>query len=148
MIKQKYLGGAEVKNLPANAENTEDAGLTPGLGISPGEGNGNLFQYSCLGNPMDRGAWQATVHRVPKSRTRLSVHTPNPDSNCLPYRSRTWQKSFKGGWPHSSDTVHSVLLILWILLLNCVTSLMLSLKNNFRITISLHILAFNNWKDV
>ena len=62
MIKQKYLGGAEVKNLPANAENTEDAGLTPGLGISPGEGNGNLFQYSCLGNPMDRGAWQATVH--------------------------------------------------------------------------------------
>ena len=57
----KNLGGAEVKNLPANAEDTEDAGLTPGLRTSPGEGNGNLFQYSCLGNPMDRGACQAPL---------------------------------------------------------------------------------------
>ena len=40
----------------------EDVGLIPGWGRSPGEGNGKLFQYSCLGNPMDRGAWQATVH--------------------------------------------------------------------------------------
>ena len=50
-------------NLPANAG---DAGLIPGSGRSPGEGNGNIFQYSCLGNPMDRGAWWATVHRVAK----------------------------------------------------------------------------------
>ena len=50
-----------VKNLPANAG---DAGLIPGLGRSPGEGNGNPLQYSCLGNPMDRGAWQATVLEV------------------------------------------------------------------------------------
>ena len=44
--------------------NAGDAGLIPGSGRSPGEGNGNPLQYSCLGNPMDRGAWQATVHRV------------------------------------------------------------------------------------
>ena len=50
-----------VKNLPANAE---DMGLIPGLGRSPGEGNGYPVQYSCLGNPMDRGAWRAIVHGV------------------------------------------------------------------------------------
>ena len=58
-----------VKNLPANAG---DVGLTPGLGKSPGEGNGNPLQYSCLENPMDGEAWWATVHGVAKSRTRLS----------------------------------------------------------------------------
>ena len=50
-------------------------GFIPGLGRSPGEGNGNALQYSCLENPMDRGAWQATVHRVTKSWTRLSNFT-------------------------------------------------------------------------
>ena len=44
--------------------NVEDMGLIPGLGKSPGERNGNPIQYSCLGNPIDRGAWWATVHRV------------------------------------------------------------------------------------
>ena len=53
-----------VKNPPANAGDVRDSGLIPGSGRSAGEGNGNPFQYSCLGNPMDRGAWQATVHRV------------------------------------------------------------------------------------
>ena len=55
-----------------------DAGSIPGLGRSPGEGNGNLLQYSCLENPMDTGAWWATVHRVTKSQTWvkwLSMHT-------------------------------------------------------------------------
>ena len=52
-----------VKNLPANAE---DVSLIPGSGRSPGEGNGNPPQYSCLRNPMDRGAWGATVHEVAK----------------------------------------------------------------------------------
>ena len=56
-----------VKNPPASARDARDLGLTPGLGRSPGGGNGNLLQYSCLENPMDRGAWQATVHRVAKS---------------------------------------------------------------------------------
>ena len=58
-----------VKNLPANAG---DAHSVPGLGKSPGGGNGNPLQYSCLENPMDRGAWWATVHEVTKSQTRLS----------------------------------------------------------------------------
>ena len=50
------------KNLPALAGDSGDAGLIPGPGRSPGGGNGNPLQYSCLENPMDRGAWQATVH--------------------------------------------------------------------------------------
>ena len=58
-----------VKNQPANVG---DLGSIPGLGRSPGEGNGNPHQYSCLGNPMDRGTWQATVHGVAKSQARLS----------------------------------------------------------------------------
>ena len=52
-----------------SACNIGDLGLTPGLGRSPGEGNGNPLQYSCLGNPMDRGAWWATVRGVAKRRT-------------------------------------------------------------------------------
>ena len=52
-----------IKNLPAKEG---DTGSVPGLGRSPGEGNGNPLQHSCLGNPMDRGAWQATVHGVAK----------------------------------------------------------------------------------
>ena len=67
-----FPGGAEVKNSPANAGNARKAGAIPGLGRSPGEGNGNPLQYSCLENPMDEGAWWATVHRVTKSQTRLS----------------------------------------------------------------------------
>ena len=64
-----FLGGSVLKNLPASVRDTSSI---PDLGRSPGEGNGNPFQYSCLENPMDRGAWRATVHRVPKSQTRLS----------------------------------------------------------------------------
>ena len=58
-----FPGGSVVKNQPANAGDVE---LTPGPGRSPGEGNGNSLQYSCLGNPMDRGAWWAIVHRCHK----------------------------------------------------------------------------------
>ena len=59
-----------------SACNEGEAGSIPGSGRSPGEGNGNPLQYSCLGNPMDRGAWHATVlHSVAKSRTWLSEHT-------------------------------------------------------------------------
>ena len=61
-----------VKNPPANAGDVRDTGLIPGLGRSPGEGLGNLFQYSCLENPTDRGAWSAIVHVVAQSQTRLS----------------------------------------------------------------------------
>ena len=61
-----FPGGSEVKNPPANAG---DVGSIPGSGRSPGEGNGNSLQYSCLGNLMDRGAWRATVLGVAKSWT-------------------------------------------------------------------------------
>ena len=67
-----FPGGSEVK---ASASNAGDPGSIPGSGRSPGEGNGNPLQYFCLENPMDRGAWQATVHGVPKSWTRLSDFT-------------------------------------------------------------------------
>ena len=60
-----------VKNLLANAGNVRDMGLIPGSGRSPGGGQGNLLQYSCLENPMDRGTWWAMVHKVAKSRTQL-----------------------------------------------------------------------------
>ena len=59
----------------ASAYNAEDPGLIPGSGKSPGEGNGNPLQNPCLENSMDGGAWQATVHGVAKSRTRLSDFT-------------------------------------------------------------------------
>ena len=60
-----------VKNVPANAEDLREVDLIPELGRHPGGGHGNPLQYSCLENPMDRGAWQATVHSVPKSQTWL-----------------------------------------------------------------------------
>ena len=63
-----------VKKLPANAEDTGDAGSIPGSGRSPREGQGNPLQYSCLENPMDRGDWQATVLKVTKNQTQLSMH--------------------------------------------------------------------------
>ena len=59
-------GGSVVKNPPANAG---DLGSILGSGRSPGEGNGNPLQYSCLGNPMDRGAWEDTLHGVSERRT-------------------------------------------------------------------------------
>ena len=64
-----FPGGAEVK---ASACSVGDLGSIPGSGRSPGEGNGNPLQYSCLENPMDGGAWWATVHGISKSQTRLS----------------------------------------------------------------------------
>ena len=58
-----------VKNPPANAGDLREAHLVPGLGRSPGRGNSNLLQYSCLENTMDRGAWRAAVHELAKDRT-------------------------------------------------------------------------------
>ena len=71
-FSQVFPGGSEVK---ASTCNVGDLGSIPELGRSPGEGNGNLLQYSCLENPMDGRAWWATVHGVAKSRTRLSDFT-------------------------------------------------------------------------
>ena len=64
-----FPGGSEVK---ASAWNAGDPGVIPESGRSPGEGNGNPLQYSCLDNPIDRGAWKATVYGVAKSQTRMS----------------------------------------------------------------------------
>ena len=72
MLDFGFTGGAVIKNLPANAEDREDVGSIPGSGRSPGVGNGNALQCSCLENPMDRGALQATVQRVAKCLTLLS----------------------------------------------------------------------------
>ena len=71
-LKPVFPGGSEVK---VSACNAGDLGSIPGSGRSPGEGNGNPLQYSCLENPMDRGAWWAIVHGVAKSWTRLSNFT-------------------------------------------------------------------------
>ena len=67
-----FPGGSEGKESACNAK---DLGSIPGSGRSPGEGNGNQLQYSCLENPMDREVWQTTVHGIAKSRTRLSNFT-------------------------------------------------------------------------
>ena len=70
-----FPGGSDSKESAAGAVDMRDAGLIPGSGRSPGGGCGSPLQCSCLGNPTDSGAWQAAVHRVAKSRTRLSTHT-------------------------------------------------------------------------
>ena len=83
-----FPSGTVVKNPPANAGDVRDTGSIPGLGRSPGGGNGNPLQYSCLENSMDRGAWWPTDHAVANSQTRLSTHTPSgpqagtPSSQC------------------------------------------------------------------
>ena len=66
MGRSNFPGGSVVKNQPAR---TGDMGLIPGLGRSPGEGNGKPLQYSCLENPMGREAWQATIHGIAESDT-------------------------------------------------------------------------------
>ena len=70
IISHLYYSKNTVKNPPANAGDIRDMSLTSGSGRSPGGGNGNPFQYSCLKKHMDRGAWQTTVHRVIKSWTQ------------------------------------------------------------------------------
>ena len=71
VLNMGFPGSSVVNSLPAVQEPQKDAGSISGLGRSPGGRHGNPLQYSCLENPMDRGAWQATVHRVAKSWIRL-----------------------------------------------------------------------------
>ena len=73
-----FPGGTVVKNLPANAGDTKNVGSIPWSGRSPGVGNGNPLQYSCLENSMDRRAWQAIVHGVAKNQTPLGRHMCTP----------------------------------------------------------------------
>ena len=72
-----------VKNPPANAGNVRDTGSIPGWGRSPGGEHGNLLQYSCLENPMDRGVWRAAVHGVAKSQTQLKQLNTNAGNHKL-----------------------------------------------------------------
>ena len=69
MLILGFPGGVVVKNLPTSIGDSRDMGSIPLLGRSPGEGNGNPLQYSCLKNSMDRETWRATVHGVTKSQT-------------------------------------------------------------------------------
>ena len=70
-----FPAGSVVENPPASAVEAGDVGSVPGRGRSPGEGNGNPLQHSCLENPMDGGAWWATVRGVANSWTQLSMHS-------------------------------------------------------------------------
>ena len=95
-----FPGGSEVKAFACNAG---DLGLIPGSGRSPGKGNGNPPKYSCLENPMDGGAWQAAVHGVTKSRTRLSdftsVHFYVPgDTSGLEHEPESEGNRLELGW--------------------------------------------------
>ena len=74
-----FPSGSDVKGCACN---TGDLGSIPGLGRSHGEANGNPLQYSCLENPMDGGAWPATVHGVPKNQTRLNYFTSPHAAHC------------------------------------------------------------------
>ena len=81
-MMQDFPGGSDSKE---SACNSGDLGLTPGSGRSPGERNGNLFQYSCLENSMDRGAWQTTVHGVIRVGHNLAIKPPPPEQNTKFY---------------------------------------------------------------
>jgi len=86
-----FPGGTVVKNPPAKVEDAGDASLIPKSGRSPGGGNGNPLQYSCLGNPMERGDWRATVHGVAKSHSRkfllISLGMCHLRQSWIPYTS-------------------------------------------------------------
>ena len=98
-----------VKNLPSNSGDARDMGLIPESGRFTGEENGNPFQYSCLGNPMEREGWWATVYGITKSWTWLSVHGTDA-SPPLPLKKKKnktfhpWPKKFSYSW-----SLHSVL---------------------------------------
>ena len=79
-----------VKNPPANSGDVGDVGSIPGLGRSPGGGHSNPLQHSYLENPMDKGAWQATVHRVGKSQTWLKWLSPHTHTHKVTVRHVTW----------------------------------------------------------
>ena len=79
-----FPGGTVVKNLPANEGDTGNAASIPGSGTSPAGGNGNPLQYSCLENPMERGAWWTTIHRVAKSWVHTHVGGPQSSLQARP----------------------------------------------------------------
>ena len=89
-----------VKNLSANAEDIRDVGLIPGLGRSPVGRHGNQLQYSCLENPMARGAWRATVHRVTKRQIWLTMLAHTVLFSSVQFSRSVVSNSL---WPHESQ---------------------------------------------
>ena len=101
-----------VKNPPAHAGDLRDVSLIPGSGRSPGGRHGNPLQYSCLENPMDRGDWQTTVHRVAKSQTRLNDLTR---MHTIPHsRSKNWIVPF---WRNRRKKCHFLPILFFFLIL-------------------------------
>ena len=98
-LGKDFLVGSVGKGSAFNALDTGDTGLIPESGRPLGEGNGNPLQYSCLGNPMERGAWWATAHGVRKSQTQLKQLSMSPLSKC--YVVRIGNRSPK--WPWLQD---------------------------------------------
>ena len=88
-----------VKNLSANAGDSGDASSIPRSKRSPGEGNGSPLQYSCLKNPMDRGAWWATVHKVVKNQMQLSMHSLSKKFHIRSIHNKLWTKCPKAIYP-------------------------------------------------
>ena len=82
-----YLGGSDSKE---SARNARDAGSIPGSGRSPGGGHGNSLQYSCLENPMDRGAWRASVHRVAKNQDMTEQLTLSLFTLASTHKAEPW----------------------------------------------------------
>ena len=111
VIIDMYPGGSDGKESACNAGATGDTGLIPGSGRSPGEGNGNPLQYSCLKNPMNRRAWKATVYGVLKSSKKLSNQYPHTwcfygKGNCSPLQYSCWEIPMdREAW---QTTVHGV----------------------------------------
>ena len=107
--RKRFPAGSVVKNASANAG---DAGSIPGSGRSPGEGNGNPLQYSCLGNPMDGGAWGATVHGVTKdSNTTERLNSNSPEKRITQVH-KGWEKNLE---PRILQPGNSAFEELWIL---------------------------------
>ena len=100
-----YTGASQVvlvvENLSAEAGGIRDRGSVPGLGRSPGGVNGNPLQYSCLESPMDRGAWQAAVHGITKSRTQLKQL-----STCTHVRKHKRKGCY--GFKHQTDSIQNL----------------------------------------
>ena len=112
-----FLGGSVVRNPPANAG---DVGSIPGSGQCPGGGHGNPLQSSCLGNSMDRGAWQATVHGVAKSQTQLKWLNNNEINSEPSLRvgvrlSELTTSNAEDSAQHNQGSITHLLVLLWLL---------------------------------
>ena len=105
-VWMRYQVSLVVKELPANAGDVRDAGSIPGLGRSPRGGHGNALQYSCLENPVDRGAWRATVHGGPKE-SNMTEHAHSLPLEAPSHPSPNPIYVGCAGWAPSSRLFHT-----------------------------------------